>query len=436
MGEHSFPSASVAVSRAGVTVERTLRRDERAIVGTLDIRSARDEPVLVHVVDRFPSALGVHDAAFEPDAEPDMGDVSSHGASVRHVVGDESAQVRYRLVPSDEPSDVEWEAPTIRSVERTDFMRDAAEVDRGTEGSTADPASSDLFQQLEAVFDRTASGSETAPDDPADAPEDAPAGDDESTGAGSGDADEATPSESAGASAAGPASERSTERDAEPPADVEGDERATPGDAQPLTRGASRSSPTVPADADRERAVPRSLEVRLDRLSARVEEMASYATALEAIIDEYGTGTEVVEGIERRLDDLDGRLASLRADFDDAHDTYAEDLDSVQADVSSLDDDLERLDETVDDLGTAVETNEAGVDAAERDLSTLETRVDGFESDLESLRETVRTVETELSTVRGEVGEVRSELDVLRDQVDSLNAFRKSLAEISDLEKD
>jgi len=57
-------------------------------------------------------------------------------------------------------------------------------------------------------------------------------------------------------------------------------------------------------------AFSRSDDVRFDRLRARLDDFAAYADGLEAIIDEHGTATELVDSLRR---DVDATAADLDA---------------------------------------------------------------------------------------------------------------------------
>ena len=74
------------------------------------------------------------------------------------------------------------------------------------------------------------------------------------------------------------------------------------------------------------------------------------------------------------------------------------------------------------------------VEGIEGDLRALEDRVDGFESELGSLRESVAGIEDELSAVSETAQSVSAELEGIHDEVETLHEFRRSLAQISDID--
>ncbi|WP_323674918.1 hypothetical protein [Halorubellus sp. PRR65] len=75
---------------------------------------------------------------------------------------------------------------------------------------------------------------------------------------------------------------------------------------------------------------------------ARLEDFAAYADALEAIIDEHGTATELVDGLRRDVDAATADVNALEATLDDASGGHARvdarlDADSAAAAGSAVD---------------------------------------------------------------------------------------------------
>lgn len=153
----------------------------------------------------------------------------------------------------------------------------------------------------------------------------------------------------------------------------------------------------------------RSVEARIDWLSARVGEFAAYTDALEELIDQHGTAPEFIDriegevaGLDERLDDVDDRLGSLRDRADDIESGVREDVDRIEG--------------TLEDQ------------AAEREA--LEGRIDGLESELGEVREAVRSVEGDVSGVSEEVSAMCEDLDAIRAEVDRLSEMGESLADV------
>ena len=189
--------------------------------------------------------------------------------------------------------------------------------------------------------------------------------------------------------------------------------------------------------------VPGSFGARLDHLSARVEEFAAYAAAVEPLVDERGGGSQLLADIESDLAGLDRRLDAIRAEVEtvreereereEAVTDLREGLDRVDEALDAAESDLQRLEGRADDHDDAIESVEGDVSGVESDLRALESRVEGFEEGLADLEETVGSVEDELATLSGTVESMSEEVARIHDEVETLHEFRKSLAQISDI---
>jgi archaellum component FlaC len=164
----------------------------------------------------------------------------------------------------------------------------------------------------------------------------------------------------------------------------------------------------------------RSVEARLDWLSARVEEFAAYADAMEGLIDEHGTAPELIDRIDGDLAELEGRLDALREDHGDGMDDLAERADDVERRLEAVRAELEgELDDVhgrVDDQGAAV--------------ADLEERLDGLEAELEGVRSSVEDVEDDLATATDDIEAVREDLTALREEVAELAEVSESVTEV------
>ena len=174
-------------------------------------------------------------------------------------------------------------------------------------------------------------------------------------------------------------------------------------------------------------AFSRSDDLRLAKLRARLEDFAAYADGLEAIIDEHGTATELVDDLRRDVDaatvDVDaledslaaasGEHAALVERFDAVDErlgTLADRVDALTERLDAVDDDLAQTDERHERLGARV----AGVDR----------RVDAVDDDLASVRATLETFErtceesmTELAAFASDLEDDVVEIDRWREQV-------------------
>lgn len=404
-------------SKAGVVVERELVRTEDGFVGTFEVESRRDEPVFVHVREAVPDELTVEEAAFEPESAPDIGNITGGRVSFRHHVTEDPVEIGYWIVSSDPVTESRWTSPVIEAVMESELTR-----------STRAPAGTDVPK----IEPKPTTG-ESLAEHPGDAPEgtdstttattDEALDDGGSTGIHTTDSDESAPGEQ-------------TEQ-----VSSEKQDDGMGGDTAP--RGGSRAE------------LPRSLQIRLDHLSARVQEFSAYTASLSELIDERGTASEIVAELENELDQVGERLDALRVEMETlqtSHDQDVEDirgsveridtaLDSVEREIATLETRGRERDGRVDELETdvgsleeRVATNESTVDRLESDLSTLEDRVTSVEATVEQFAETVERLDRRLTDVPDDIETIDEKIEDIEGELESLRSFRTSLAEISNLD--
>ena len=458
MSEEVYHEDVKTVSRDGVTVERELVCKEAGIEGTFEIESRRDGPVEVQVVDEFPRYFPIDDVAFRPSETPDDGDISQEQVSVTQTIVDDPVRVKYGIVPSEPVAEVRWSAPTIQRVEPGDAPDADDSPTDDADGSTGPIAS------LRGLFD----GNTDAVDTPA--ADDDPSGDDGDPAAGevvrdpsveeteptgsdaiesrvpseSGErelhadghgTEDSTSAETAEEPSSGPAAES-----AEGHVDAVDEESAFDGPTEAtgngtgeapaeLTRG-GRAGEAVSDTPEEDVDVARRFEVRLDRLTARVEKFGAYASALEPLIDERGTGTEVIEGIENDLADLDRRLNAVQSEIESVRDEREDELADVHENVDRIDEALDDVEAEVRTLEAAVDGLEGGLDDTEQNLDVLEDRVDGHDTALDE-------VETELDEVSSGVDEVASDVDEIERGVGEVERDVETVeSEVEDVQND
>jgi len=119
-------------------------------------------------------------------------------------------------------------------------------------------------------------------------------------------------------------------------------------------------------------AFSRSDDLRLAKLRARLEDFAAYADGLEAIIDEHGTATELVDDLRRDVDaataDVDAFGDSLAAASGE-HADLVERFDAVDDDLASVRTTLQTLERTCEESMTELAAFASGLedDVAEID---------------------------------------------------------------------
>jgi len=311
----------------------------------------------------------------------------------------------------------------------TDSTPDSAAEAEATEtndDSSADPSDqSTTAPANEMEFDQRLSEGELAamalsnaieaPSETQDTDESRPTADRSETDADSTSASETqstTPSESQSTSSSETQPDATTgqstaEMPSTAPADDSASERSDT--AAPASDSEDRhgESPAIDHTEAQSATVPRSLELRLDRLSARMEEFATYATALEAIIDEYGTGSELIADLDGRLDAVESQLTTVN-----------EELATIR----------EERDQSLESIRGTLETTQSSVDSVESDVQSLSARLD---DEVEQVDDRLDALEGTVQTLSEDVESMGETLETIEDDIESLHQFRRSLAEIS-----
>ena len=179
--------------------------------------------------------------------------------------------------------------------------------------------------------------------------------------------------------------------------------------------------------------LPRSADVRIRRLQAKMDDLQAYSDALAEFIDEEGTGQELVDGLRREVEALDEELdtfgddlAAVEAGLDDAESDRAD----IRDDVSTLEGDLAALDERVEDtaqqLSDVDDRASEAVAGVEELNSTLDDRVEAVNEDIEELSEDLSQTASAAAGLDEELGEVREDIADLDGEIVST---RESLAD-------
>lgn len=176
-------------------------------------------------------------------------------------------------------------------------------------------------------------------------------------------------------------------------------------------------------------AFSRSDDLRLAQLRARLEDFAAYADGLEAIIDEHGTATELVDDLHRDVDAAADDVAALEAALDDAsgdHASLAARLDAVEDRIEAL---ADRIDTVVDHLDTVDAHLSRADERHERlnaQVASVDGRVDAVDDDLAAVRATVQTLERTCEASMTELAAFATDLEA---DVEAIDRWREQVGE-------
>ena len=197
-----------------------------------------------------------------------------------------------------------------------------------------------------------------------------------------------------------------------------------------------------------------STTARLDRLQQDVADLRAYTTALEEFLDEEGTGEELIESFDARLEqfqeevtafgnrldhletefvvDVRGRIEDLETEFEELESEVTSDLDRLDELEQRTDRVAERADSAdarTTDLVRRLDDTESTFDSRLDDIESKLDRVDDIESKvdgLDEIRSELDRLDETRSEFAGRLDDIESELD----RLDDIETLESELEEI------
>lgn len=417
----------MTVSDNDVVVQRALTYKDGWIIGMVQIESFRQERVLVHVVDEFPDSLPVETTGFKRGIKRKLNEISAQEAAIKLAVEDEPVTVTYGIKLAETVGEVEFDPPTIQHVEPAETAQSAVNQADG-----CGPAGGDREGREDLWNESVGASARTAPTPQSPSSPTSEIHDDPAVIAAMQLANMEVETEAP--------NERNDDRG--PPEAAEGEGGSA---VAPSTDDEDPGAAT--GDHTEERQPRRSVETRIDWLSARVDKFAAYSTALEEFIDDNGTASEFIDQIEGTLEEREQRLQSVEREVETLRETHGAAVEDLRHETGDLD---RRIDEARQTFETEIEgvnkhlggkiagietdiTAQSGaIGRAKSDIKELDDRVTGVRADLDEIRESVRTIEEDMSDFADELSCMRREFSELRADLDELSEFKESLAGVFD----
>ena len=362
---------SVEIQREGVAVEKSFEPDDFPVPAiAFVIRSERDVPVDVTLVDTVPDDIQAEDIGFHP----------KYGAEHWRNEGEEL--IFERTFESGE------EYTTVYGLR----ARDTEDVGRflgEPELAEVDPPK-DSSEVVRDVISEGGGGSVPGASD-----------DDLEAAIAAADVEESTPSAVSQSQPAEPSEPTSVSSESVAAALAESIRSGQTSDADlEVLRDALGS----------DSGSSNSQEVRIDHLQSEVADLKAYSDALEEFIDENGEARTLVRELQETVE-------GMRSDV-----TRAENgAESASEEAAEANERVGELDSEVDQVRTSVESIDSEVD-------DLEGRVESVSEEMSSLRAEVDDLRGEVEDVRGEIPEGR--IDELDDRMDELQTELSELAEM------
>lgn len=437
-----------------ITVERTFELKETVAVSTVVVQREGPDPAVFRIVDSVPEDVFVTEAEFKGNTEPLEGSADETGVSIEGIVrpGEpETFIYGYALSnPEDatrfdppqieksirmDSADTDDGMPLVRGARSEKGVNDGGikpdEVDRST------PQPSFLRNVRHTLFGRESSDEMTSDTD-----------DDVISGMQFEEAPTEGQAESQGES--DEPSEDQPPNTVDIPDDLSSLFSGTdpPGAAGQQAQRSNRTSESLVAELTRELrsgAVSedeievlreelrmhrsRSTDVRLSYLQARLDRLAAYTDALEELIDKYGTGTEIVDGLLDRIYDLREDLDEVIEELDQGRHHR---LDN-QNRISEFEQRSDAIAGELDDLREAFEQH---VTDYENEVSRLTERIESqrseFDDSVSAVQEETERIEADMAADIDTLREdIQTSLEQLRNAVEQNTEFRRRLGEIA-----
>lgn len=409
------PEDVPTVASEGVTVEKSFEPNDFPVPAiAFAVRSEREVPVSVRLVDSVPEDVAPENIGFHPKYGAEFWSVDGEGIVFeRELAPNEEYTTVYGLRGDDgEDPEKFLSEPTLESVAppvegaSADDADSGGVVDGGTDDAEADDAEADdadsgggeateRESEGEAREESDAVDGSDGPaigtDDGADGSTGATQGDVEtvSIGPDPGDAAVGVPGSSGGAGGESEASGNGDSPDTDSDPDVRGDgvagEAASDGGdgdgsaaPAPASEGtvletladeieaADPDDPGVAAlrDALGVDLTRATVEARIEHLQSTVSDLEAYADALEEFLDENGNGQRVLadvreqydetvarlDGVEATAEGADESVGALERRFDDEFEDIEAKIDGVRTDVEALESELESLSTEVSEV--------------------------------------------------------------------------------------
>ena len=150
-----------------------------------------------------------------------------------------------------------------------------------------------------------------------------------------------------------------------------------------------------------------SVTARVDKLQRDVSDVIAYTDALEAFLDENGTGDQMLSEFKSEVESFRSEIESFDAE-----------LDTVQSTASEND-------EQIDSLSADVESVQSSVDSVESEVGSVESQVADLEDQLDD-------VQTELETINEQMGDgdVEEQIQEIDDEIEELKEWREQLSSV------
>jgi FtsZ-binding cell division protein ZapB len=335
----------IAVSSEGIEVIKRFEEDEFPVPAiAFEFTSTRENAVSVRLTDRVPDGIDVDDLGFHPEYGSEYWTVDESGMTFEKMLDPDEEYTTVYGIRATGTDDIE-QFLTEPVIDRVDppVPEDEQNEPLPDDGSSDDDAS-DAPKPGHSVSD-SGDGTDGDEEDVATLDLKDPSTDND------GPEPPAEPVESPGGTVVGAIAEEIRQ------------EEAAADDLELLQRAIDELD-------DAPETGEGATAARLDRLQSDIADLRAYTDALEAFLDENGTGEQIIEEFDSRLE------------------RFSSDLDELREEVTETAETVEAVGSSVSDLQETVEALEASVADIEEELQdgNVTERVEEVESEVDELR--------------------------------------------------
>lgn len=443
----TLPADETTVRGDDVAVTRHLQmRDEKIICRIVIELLSQKRAATVHVVDAFPHFLPVDAVGFKSDKKPDDGDISLHKVSIKQTVETEPVEIVYGIKLAEPVESVEFDPPTVLDVSIGDMVPETDPMIDSGEPST-------ITANEDGVASLFGSGRPPGGQNPVGDNQEAETRSSEISTDRPTRHDRETDQSGTDGASFEEIEEAINQADPEFPSDrMSRDRRAGsvgtdgPDDGEAATidgdtvdiasdhavdvdASDAAGSETTEADEESGQIGRRSIDIRLDRLSARVEELSAYSTALEEFIDSTDTVAGFIERTEGELAEMNTRIQEVRGEVDSIRDSHDGDVDALHERADTI---AERLVSVRSDIETDVDGVRDRVDGVEADLDRVDEALERTDTELTAHGETLVQIEGTLEGLDDRIARIEDGLDDVRSTQTELEALKTVVKDLTD----
>ncbi len=474
MSDNTRSEETISIAEDRLSVEKSFTNSEFPVPAvSFRIRSDREEPVRVRVIDEIPESFPMERIGFHPEFEGDNWTAyENHTVEYERVIDPDADGVHtvygiraedpdvdaFLTTPSVTQALLDEEIESVIGADDSEAVREVIAGDRDTllgidetEDETADTDS----VSADSLPEETAAESHDQGEDSSATPEPQASSDDPDQAAtGFGDNTTANTADEDAHSVFDTPDRVSVPSAEDPPAGGTSgvdDDGVAASLADEIRNGTVDDDDLALLAENLELVDNESVNVQIDHIQSQLADLEAYTSALEEFLNEEGTAQQVFRELQNELNRMSNNVADLSARVDHAESNrqeIAEVAEQAQSTANSIDDRVTELASSVDDTVENVTDLTGQVQDATDDIDSVDSELgevrdeladfdaqvtsieDEFEDRLETESEELEErLETETAEFEDSLDEVTDELADISERLEEFEEFRESLSD-------